>query len=95
MVSVLERGSSNSAQPRRAAAQAVAALCIGGMVVARAIADRALADELREACMAVALRMGGWDEMSPKKLQASEHNPARNAQARLGGRRADRRVGNS
>jgi len=71
MVSVLERGSSGSARPRRAAAQAVAALCIGGMVVARAIAERAFADELREACMAVALKMGGWDQTSAKKLRAS------------------------
>lgn len=41
-------------------AQAIAALCIGGMVVARAIDDRQLADSLRDACLAVALRLGGW-----------------------------------
>jgi hypothetical protein len=31
------------------------------MVLARSIADRTLADELRDACMAVALKLGGWD----------------------------------
>jgi hypothetical protein len=31
------------------------------MVVARAMEDRALADELRDACMATAFKLGGWD----------------------------------
>jgi TetR/AcrR family transcriptional regulator, transcriptional repressor for nem operon len=31
------------------------------MVVARAMVNRATADELRDACMAVALKLGGWD----------------------------------
>jgi hypothetical protein len=31
------------------------------MVVARSLADRALADELRDACMTVALTLGSWD----------------------------------
>jgi hypothetical protein len=30
------------------------------MVVARALVDPALADELRDACMSVALNLGGW-----------------------------------
>jgi TetR/AcrR family transcriptional repressor of nem operon len=30
------------------------------MVVARAMADRAYADQLRDACMGVALELGGW-----------------------------------
>jgi hypothetical protein len=30
--------------------------------VARALVDRTLADELRDACMAVALKLGGWDK---------------------------------
>lgn len=41
-------------------AQAIAALCVGGMVGARAIDDREVADELRKACVAVALELGGW-----------------------------------
>src|SRR6202035_4292434 len=64
MVSVLERSMVQNGQPRRGVAQATAALCIGGMVVARTVMDGAVADELREACMTVALGLGGWDEHS-------------------------------
>jgi TetR/AcrR family transcriptional repressor of nem operon len=62
MVSVLERSSTESGRPGHTTAQATAAMCVGGMVVARAMLNRDLADELREACMAVALKLGGWDE---------------------------------
>jgi TetR/AcrR family transcriptional repressor of nem operon len=60
MVGVLERSATDGRHPRRIRAQATAALCVGGMVVARAIADRAEADELRDACMSIALELGGW-----------------------------------
>lgn len=85
MVRVLERtssenfrnssknGSSSSGNGHpRATAQATAALCVGGMVVARAMLDRALADELRNACMAVALQLGGWD----RHVSAKDRNRA-------------------
>jgi AcrR family transcriptional regulator len=61
MVSVLERSSRENGRARRMTAQATAALCVGGMVVARAMENREVADELRDACMAVALELGGWD----------------------------------
>ena len=61
MVSVLERSAKDNGRSRRMTAQATAALCVGGMVVARAINNREVADELRDACMAVALELGGWD----------------------------------
>jgi TetR/AcrR family transcriptional repressor of nem operon len=60
MVSVLERSMVPNGRRRRTTAQAIAALSIGGMIVARTIVDRAHADELRAACMAVALDLGGW-----------------------------------
>jgi len=41
----------------QATAQAIATLCIGGMVVARALDDRSLADDLREACTTIALQL--------------------------------------
>src|ERR1035438_9096865 len=47
MVSVLERSLVQNGRRRRATAQGIAALSIGGMVVARTMVDRALADELR------------------------------------------------
>jgi AcrR family transcriptional regulator len=67
MVGVLERSLIEKGRPRRATAQSIAALAIGGMVVARTMVDRALADELRAACTTVALHLGGWDKKSKSK----------------------------
>lgn len=63
MVDVLQRSLVDKNRPRRARAQAIAALCVGGMVVARAIGDRTIADQLRAACMAIALDLGGWHKV--------------------------------
>ena len=68
MVSVLERSMADKRRPRKPKAQAVAALCIGGMVVARTMVDRPAADELRRSCAAMALQLGGWDKKSKLKL---------------------------
>jgi AcrR family transcriptional regulator len=68
MVSVLERSMADKRKPRKSKAQAIAALCIGGMVVARTMVDRPAADELRRACAAMALQLGGWDKKSKVKL---------------------------
>jgi AcrR family transcriptional regulator len=59
MVAILERGTDRAS---RTSALAIAALCVGGMVIARASDDRVLGDELREAAMSVALRLGGWEQ---------------------------------
>lgn len=67
MVSALEHSLVDKKDPCHAKAQAIAALCVGGMVVARSVVDRALADELRDACMAVALKLGGWDGAANSK----------------------------
>jgi len=72
MVSVLERSSIENGRPRRDTAQSIAALCVGGMVVARAMVDRTFADKLRDACMAVALELGGWDKESQSKTGKSK-----------------------
>ena len=64
MVSVLERSLKQSPRVRRNRAQAIAALCVGGMVVARALQNRSHADGLRDACMSVALELGQWDKRS-------------------------------
>ena len=60
MVSVLERSLVRKGRWRRAEAHALAAMCIGGMIVARTVLTRTLSDELRAACMSVALNFGGW-----------------------------------
>jgi AcrR family transcriptional regulator len=67
MVSVLERSMTQNGRPRRTIAQATAALCIGGMIVSRTVVDRAVADQLREDCMSVALQIGGWHRPSKSK----------------------------
>jgi TetR/AcrR family transcriptional regulator, transcriptional repressor for nem operon len=60
MVATFEQGMSPNGQPSRQVALALTSLCLGGMVLARAIEDRELAHELREATMSVALRLGHW-----------------------------------
>jgi TetR/AcrR family transcriptional regulator, transcriptional repressor for nem operon len=67
MVRVLERGSKENKKARRIKAQAIAALCVGGMVVARAMLNRELADQLRAASMKVALQLGGWSQQKRRK----------------------------
>jgi TetR/AcrR family transcriptional repressor of nem operon len=60
MVDLLERSSNKRSSSRPAEAKAIAALCVGGMVIARAMDERGVADELRDACMSVAFELGGW-----------------------------------
>jgi hypothetical protein len=66
MVKILEH-SSKKPGSSHSHAKAIAALCIGGMVVARAMNDRAGADDLRDACMSVALDLGGWGCVNGQK----------------------------
>ncbi len=61
MVSVLERSLVDKRKPRRERAQAIATMCIGGMIVARTMVDHAGANELRGACTLMALELGGWN----------------------------------
>jgi TetR/AcrR family transcriptional repressor of nem operon len=76
MVSVLERSMIKKGRQSRMTAQIIAALSIGGMVVARAIVDRALADELRAACTSGALAVGGWsEERAPKDRKSTRSRP--------------------
>jgi len=68
MVGVLERSLTDKKRSSHARAQAIAALCVGGMVIARSVVDRTLADKLRDACMAMALNLGGWDNPTNTKI---------------------------
>ena len=70
MVSVLERSLLDKSKPRRMRAQAIAAMCIGGMVVARTMVDRGLADELRGACTVMAHQLAGWNQ-KPRSRSAT------------------------
>lgn len=73
MVDVLAR-SLRGRRQARSTAQAIAALSIGGMVVARTLVDRAHADELRAACLATALRFGGWGKRRNLTKSAERDN---------------------
>jgi TetR/AcrR family transcriptional repressor of nem operon len=64
MVAMLQRSSSANGHSSRTSALAIAALCVGGMVVARASESSELADELRGAAMQIALELGGWKKAS-------------------------------
>jgi TetR/AcrR family transcriptional repressor of nem operon len=61
------RGANHS---RRNIAQAIAALCVGGMVISRALNERAFANTVRKASMSVALQLGGWDRASSSNKSA-------------------------
>jgi len=86
MVSVLERSLFDKRQPRQAKARAIAALCVGGMVVARSMDDRALADQLLDSCMSLALQLGGWAKTDRNLTNSS--NPARHPSPRTNRARA-------
>lgn len=60
MVSVLERSVTGDRRRRATTAKGLAAMCVGGMVIARTLVDRSVADDLRAACIDQAIALGGW-----------------------------------
>jgi AcrR family transcriptional regulator len=82
MIDVFEQALQRNGRAARNRAHAIAALCVGGMVLARSIEDRELADELREAAMGVALSLGEWPAQprlaKPDKLRnrGAHNSPA-------------------
>jgi len=60
MVGLFQESLRHAGRPRSKRALAIAGLCVGGMVVARAIEDVGLARALRAASLDVALELGGW-----------------------------------
>jgi TetR/AcrR family transcriptional repressor of nem operon len=77
MVRTLERGLQSADHPRHTAAQAIAALCVGGMVTARAMGDHPFADRLRKASITVALKLGGWEKSLHSKRAGPKRRTAR------------------
>ncbi|MGH6736659.1 MAG: TetR/AcrR family transcriptional regulator [Methyloceanibacter sp.] len=67
VVGHLEEGLSGPASRRRA--MAIAALCIGGMAVARAVDDAELAREVREAAEEAAFSLANW---AAPRVEAAE-----------------------
>ncbi len=66
MVTVLGRDIKSTARQPEDTALAIAALCVGGMVVARALSDTGLADRLRDAAAEASLALGGWQSENAK-----------------------------
>jgi AcrR family transcriptional regulator len=60
MVGLFEATLRRQGRADRRRALAIAGICVGGMVVARAVEDPALANGLRDASLKVALELGGW-----------------------------------
>ncbi len=75
MIQSFEQVANDSPQTRRTNALAIAALCVGGMVLSRSIEDRKLADELRGAAKAAALELAKWSVRSYCG-QAESHRPS-------------------
>ena len=73
MLGVFERGVDPADGDARQAALAIAALCVGGMVLARTVEDSALATETREAARLLALEVGGLDAATPVSASASSN----------------------
>ena len=67
MIGNLEKGFAGPKSRDRALA--VAALCIGGMAVARAVDDAKIAHEIREAARDMAISITGWDR---PRVEAAE-----------------------
>jgi TetR/AcrR family transcriptional repressor of nem operon len=76
MVSVLQRSMTKNGPRQKSTAQAIAALCIGGMIVARTIVDPALADELRASCADMAHQLAGWNP-TPSRHNGNSKRTAR------------------
>jgi TetR/AcrR family transcriptional repressor of nem operon len=66
MVTMLGRDIKATTRQREGAALAIAALCVGGMVVARALSDASLADRLRDAAVQASFALGGWKSENGK-----------------------------
>ena len=81
MIDVFEQALQRKGQAARDRARAIAALCVGGMVLARSIGDRALADELREAAMDIALSLGQWPHRTSDRRREEVETARRPASA--------------
>jgi len=71
MIDVFEQALGRDGQVARQRARAIAALCVGGMVLARSIEDCVLADELRDAAADVALSLGRWPRSTSDEVRRS------------------------
>jgi hypothetical protein len=74
MVAMLGRDVTSTTLPTEDAALAIAAMCVGGMVVARALSDTKLADRLRDAATEASLQLGGWKSENGSIVERTPHS---------------------
>jgi len=67
MASLFAETLSREGRPNPNRALAIASVCVGAMVVARAMANEKLANSIREAARVTALELGGWTERQPRR----------------------------
>lgn len=60
IIGVFQAGQKNQSDDARSRAVAMATLCIGGMVLARAVDDDQFSAEIRDVALRMALEAGGW-----------------------------------
>jgi hypothetical protein len=60
MAGLFEKTLEDEGRPDRKRALAIASICVGAMVVARAMDSADLRDAIRDAAMKTALDLGGW-----------------------------------
>ncbi|HEX3685088.1 MAG TPA: TetR/AcrR family transcriptional regulator [Bryobacteraceae bacterium] len=77
MVAILRRKVRGASRESEETAMAIAARCIGGTVVARALNGGEFSDRLRDAAMHTALFLGGWDSgcdsgSAPRSAQSGQ-----------------------
>jgi len=60
MAGLFEESLRRNRRADRRRALAIAAICVGGMVIARSVDDAALARAIRAASLHIALELGGW-----------------------------------
>ena len=82
MAGLFEESLKREGRADRERALAIAGLCVGGMVVARAVESAELADAIRTAARKTALQLGGW-----KEEETINGSDAASKGGRLGGRR--------
>jgi len=89
MAGLFEKTLEDEGRPDRKRALAIASICVGAMVVARAMDSADLRDAIRDAAMKTALDLGGWQDGvngdgDPARLAKSG---SRKSSARPGGSR--------
>jgi hypothetical protein len=87
MAGLFEESLKREGRADRERALAITGLCVGGMVVARAVESTELADPIRTAARKTALQLGGW-----KEEETINGSDAASKGGRPGGRRPSLRA---